>query len=203
MMNMKGVLKMKRVGLLIVVTLFFIVALGISCGEDVTAPYTSEVEISTDDVDWEIACTSSCKPEFYGILVHYVTAVVTYGNKTAPVSSVDQPLNGVEITWLASSGDLWLPEDDYMPYYNNDCYLCSGPDDPNCPQCKNVLWPLAQPYDTETNDRGLSEVVWILWSPSDCDSTYNTKIWADIGVSTDDMQVTISVEACEEEQGGE
>jgi len=195
---------MRRVGSLVVVALF-IVVLGFSCGEEVVAPYSSQVTVLGDVAAWQVSCSGQCGA-FSVFYRHYVTAVVTYANKTAPVSQVDEPMNDVELTWWAPSGDFWLRDDDFLPYYENGCYMCTGPDDPDCPECKDVLWPLEKPYDTETDERGLSEIIWILVFPPSfcyqCGQDYPYSIFADIGVARGSYQVTFSVASPEEEGGG-
>jgi len=196
-MNIREVLRMRRVGSLVVMV-FVIAVLGLSCG-DVVAPYSSQVTVWGDVASWYVACNNGV-PAFASYYRHFVTAVVTYSNKTAPVSQVDQPMNGVELTWWAPAGDLWLRDDDFEPYYNKGCNLCTGPDDPNCPECKDVLWPLEKPYDTETDERGLSEIIWILTPCGQCGGSLPYSIFADVGVARGSYQVTFEVEAEEEQE---
>jgi len=202
---MKGVLKMIRVKWLVVMTLFAIVAL-MSCEQEAMAPYTTTVDIIQKDIEWKMQCDdSTCYPAFQGLLVHYATAVVAFPNKVAPNDpDVDQTLNDVDIRWAPTAGDLWLSGDDYKPYYNFKCYLCAKKDCPEHPKCKDVLWPLDIPYETKTDDQGISDIVWIIpfipdvvWSTCDIQLIYDLS--ADIGVAIDYLRSTITIEACQQQ----
>lgn len=181
----------------------------VACEEQVPAPYSSTVDITLDTWDWKIGCNNAnCTPGWQGYLPHYLTAVISFPNKFAPTDpDVDQAVNNTEIRWYAPNGDLWLVDDDFKPYYDNECFLCSSGDCPENPKCKDVLWPLENPYDTKTEDDGTSEIVWVLpfyegaiWA-NVCGRQLPFTLIADIGTDSDAFDVTITIDSCEQQQG--
>lgn len=96
--------------------------------------------------------------------------VIAEGGET-----VTSPLNGVEVRWTVSAGELYKPSD--IP---------------------TEVLPLSNPYYDESDERGLSEVKYRIPLPVRCDVTQYYMITSSIGVSQDSANIVLSVTDAED-----
>ncbi len=107
-----------------------------------------------------------------------VSALVTRGisSDSATGSTAVEPLNDVEVRWIADGGEMYEVDD--------------VPGD---------VAPLANPHYSRTDERGVSEIKYRLPFPATCGSTYTYNLTADIGVDMAFFKATFTVEEPPEE----
>ena len=180
----------KSVSVLCVVAAFaFVYAMSFaSCGntDPADAPIGAVVQFTQEDESWTFACgvlveDDASTPDYDPVLgcnggvdSRWVTAIVTDGNERTGGTStqIGAPLNNVEIrwyTWPIDNDELWLVDDPI-----------------------GQVPPLAQPYFTETDDNGTSEIIWRFYRPDECDGNDDTH-WLVAAVGTAEQRLSIAL----------
>jgi len=106
--------------------------------------------------------------------ISYLVSSVVQGEATEVIAegfeAISSPLNGVEVRWNVSAGELYKPSD--IP---------------------GEVAPLSNPFYDESDERGLSEVKYRIPLPVRCDVTQVYQITTSIGVSSDAAKITVTV----------
>lgn len=149
-----------------------------SCGDldPAKAPFNAQIIILNPEVTWSQQCitdTEVCEAAGDYVVEFVEVLVVAGDSRTSGGSSptVNQPLNNVEVSVVAN-GDLYLLEDD-----------------------RSKMPPLAQPFYTETDERGRVELVWRYRLAYVCGDELSRDFNASVGTAVSKLKMNISCEA--------
>lgn len=112
----------------------------------------------------------------------FIKSAIVYGQEQNIASegtdAVSNPLNDVEVVWIASDGEMYELDD--VP---------------------GEIAPLSNPHYDRTNDRGIAEMKYRVPLPNICGSSIDYELTASIGVAYAETKISFSVtEALEEEE---
>lgn len=130
------------------------------------------IDVGRGDGTWGEYIASRFQPGDCGYLESIVTALVSRGVGTGVSTLSGEPLNGVEVRWIATTG-LELYELADIP---------------------GEIDPLANPYLDETDERGVTELKTRAPLPIATGVTYDVVVWADIGVAKAQYKFTFTAE---------